>query len=203
MQHYFSSVPSPDQTKVEREVRLRGRQYRVFMSHGVFSSERVDKGTAVLLDKVPEITLAPGAVAVDLGCGWGPISLALAAEAPQATVWAVDVNPRARELTALNAETAGLKVNVASPDEALAAIEQPIDLLWSNPPIRIGKKELHDLLVTWISRLSEEGRAYLVVQKNLGADSLRSWMLDQGWGCEKIASSKGFRVFEVGRHPFS
>lgn len=196
-QHYFSSNPEAHDNRKERTVRLRGREYHVVTSQGVFSSDRVDKGTAVLLDKVPSPQLRDDAVAVDLGCGWGPISLALAAEAPQASIWAVDINPRARELTEINTHNAGFTVNVVSPEEALEAIKRPIDLLWSNPPIRIGKKELHELLTTWVSRLADDGHAYFVVQKNLGADSLQSWMRTRGWGCEKIASSKGFRVFEV------
>ncbi|MCW1069407.1 class I SAM-dependent methyltransferase, partial [Streptococcus anginosus] len=81
------------------------------------------------------------------------------------------------------------------PDAALERLgEKSIRLLWSNPPIRIGKAALHELLTTWLGRLSEDGEAYLVVQKNLGADSLASWLVNEGYQCEKIGSSKGFRV---------
>ena len=85
-------------------------------------------------------------------------------------------------------------------EEALkivAAQRVTFDVIWSNPPIRIGKKALHELLTTWLSLLSHDGVAYLVVQKNLGADSLTAWLCDQGFPSEKIASKKGYRIIEV------
>lgn len=195
-QHYFTESPEAKDVRSERTVTIQGHEFAVTTAQGVFSHDRLDKGTAVFLDKVPAPELAPGSVAVDLGCGWGPITLALASAAPDASVWAIDVNERSRELTALNASRHGLTIRAASPEDALSEIGT-IDLLWSNPPIRIGKNELHELLHTWIGRLSTTGVAYMVVQKNLGADSLATWMRAQGWTCEKIGSSKGFRILEV------
>ncbi|WP_182049202.1 class I SAM-dependent methyltransferase [Changpingibacter yushuensis] len=201
-EHYFSASPSSDEAPVLREVTLRGNPYSVVTQGGVFSHDRVDKGTAVLLSKVPDPLLAHRGIAVDVGCGWGPITLALAAAAPGAHVWGVDVNERARKLTAENLERAGLSGSVFSPEEAFAQLgDRKVDLIWSNPPVRIGKAELHSLLSTWLTVLSDDGVAYLVVQKNLGADSLQNWLHKQGFGCEKIGSAKGFRVFEATRHP--
>lgn len=201
-EHYFSQSPSSDEAAVERRVSLRGREYAVTTSGGVFSASHVDKGTAVLLRKAPEPDLRPGDLAIDLGCGWGPLTLALCEKAASADVWAVDVNERALELTRKNAARSGFSPKALAPDEALAALgDRKIQLIWSNPPVRIGKERLHELLATWIEKLSDDGAAYLVIQRNLGADSLRSWMLGQGWGCEKIGSAKGFRVFAVARTP--
>lgn len=201
-EHYFSQSPSSDEGAVERRVSLQGREYAVTTSGGVFSASHVDKGTAVLLRKAPEPDLRPGDLAIDLGCGWGPLTLALCEKAAGADVWAVDVNERALELTRKNAARSGFSPKALAPDEALAALgDRKIQLIWSNPPVRIGKERLHELLATWIEKLSDDGAAYLVIQRNLGADSLRSWMLGQGWGCEKIGSAKGFRVFAVTRTP--
>ncbi len=204
-EHYFSTSPASPDERITRKVTLRGIDYSVTTAHGVFSHDRVDKGTAVLLARVPEPVLEPGSLAVDLGCGWGPITLALAqvcARTPGVDVWGIDVNERARELTHANLSTAGLTGHVFSPEQALEALgERPIDLLWSNPPVRIGKAELHALLTTWLSRLARTGVAYLVVQRNLGADSLQSWLRSQGWVCDKLGSAKGFRVFEVTHLP--
>jgi len=201
-EHYFSQSPSSDEGAVERRVSLRGLEYAVTTSGGVFSASHVDKGTAVLLRKAPEPDLRPGDLAIDLGCGWGPLTLALCEKAAGADVWAVDVNERALELTRKNAARSGFSPKALAPDEALAALgDRKIQLIWSNPPVRIGKERLHELLATWIEKLSDDGAAYLVIQRNLGADSLRSWMLGQGWGCEKIGSAKGFRVFAVTRTP--
>ena len=77
--------------------------------------------------------------------------------------------------------------------------EMQFDEIWSNPPIRIGKPALHDLLLTWLPRLAADGRAVLVVGKNLGADSLQRWLVEQGYPCERLASAKGFRVLEARR----
>ncbi len=204
--HYFSANPSAAGSSVERHVHLRGNEYSVVMQNGVFSHERVDKGTAVLLDKVPDPELGAGSLAVDLGSGWGPITLSLAAAirksmgetAKDIDVWGVDVNERARELTTLNLRRAGLEGTVHSPEEAFAALgDRKVSLIWSNPPVRVGKEALHQLLISWLSVLATNGVAYLVVQKNLGADSLQKWLRDQGFSCEKLGSAKGFRVLEV------
>ena len=185
--HYFSEGPAGEAQVRERTVRLRDRQYGVVTSSGVFSADRLDRGTAVLLSRVPAPAVGEG-------------DLALAAEAPAADVWGVDVNARARDLTRENLRRAGLTASVLSPDEAFAALDgRRIRLIWSNPPVRIGKPALHALLDSWIERLADDGAAYLVVQRNLGADSLHRWMAERGWGCERVASSKGYRVLSVRR----
>lgn len=199
-EHYFSESPSAPGADIERTVHLRGREYSVLTHSGVFAHDKVDKGTAVLLDKVPEPVLSAGQLAVDIGCGWGPITLALAREAGAGEVWGVDVNERARDLTRKNLERSSLTGTVLSPAEAENALDgRGISLIWSNPPVRIGKEALHELLTTWLDRLAPEGIAYLVVQKNLGADSLQRWLQGQGYGCNKIASAKGYRIFAATR----
>ncbi len=216
--HYFSATPSASATTTERRVHLQGIEYTVVTQPGVFSHERVDKGTAVLLDKVPFPDVKPGQLAVDIGCGWGPITIALAAavrdslsesEAKQqddsiTEIWGVDVNERSCELTERNLQRAGLweapglASAVYTPDKAFAALgDRKVSLIWSNPPVRIGKEALHELLVSWLSVLTDDGVAYLVVQKNLGADSLQKWLHGQGFSCEKLASAKGFRILEA------
>ena len=202
--HYFSATPSASATTTERRVHLQGIEYTVMTQPGVFSHERVDKGTAVLLDKVPFPDVKPGQLAVDIGCGWGPITIALAAavrdslsesEAKQqddsiTEIWGVDVNERSCELTERNLQRAGLweapglASAVYTPDKAFAALgDRKVSLIWSNPPVRIGKEALHELLVSWLSVLTDDGVAYLVVQKNLGADSLQKWLHGQGFSC--------------------
>lgn len=201
--HYFSAQPQADEHPKTITVTLRDRQVNVQTQAGIFSPKGLDKGTAVLLDKVPFTDLPAGALAVDLGCGWGPISLALGFEYPQATVVGVDVNERSIALTKLNADSNELtNVTSAVADgfaEQLATQGRRINLLWSNPPIRIGKEALHALLLQWLPLLADDGVAYLVVQKNLGADSLAQWITAQGFPTTKIGSSKGFRVIEIRR----
>lgn len=163
---------------------------------GVFAADRVDPGTKLLLLDGPPPT--PGdRVLADVGCGYGPIACTLAARNPGAAVWAVDVNGRARDLCRANAERAGLG-NVTVADPASVPADLAIDRIWSNPPIRVGKEVLHGLMRTWLPRLAPGGVAHLVVQKNLGSDSLQRWVeAELAMPCTRIASSKGFRVLEV------
>jgi len=196
--HYFSA-DSPDLVDPgEIEVILRGRRVRVTTDRGVFSGDRLDPGTAVLLETVPE---PPSGTLLDLGCGWGPIAIALAQAAPGARVIGVDVNPRALTLTARNARVTGCAIEVADPDALLAAEpDLALDAIWSNPPIRIGKEPLHAMLRTWLPRLADDGVAYLVASKNLGGDSLQRWIHDDlDMEVERVASRKGFRVLRVTR----
>jgi 16S rRNA (guanine1207-N2)-methyltransferase len=164
---------------------------------GVFSAGRIDPGTKVLLAEAP----APPASGhlLDLGCGYGPIALTLAARARAATVWAVDVNPRARDLTRANAAAAGLaNVRTVPPDDVPADVR--FAAIWSNPPVRVGKAALHDLLDRWLARLDDAGHALLVVQKHLGADSLHRWLRERGWVVDRRASRMAYRVLDVRAH---
>ena len=193
--HYFTAQPASDDERRTRTVHLAGRELEVEVASGVFSPAGVDKGTAVLLSEVP--APPPSGNLLDLGCGWGPITISLALAAPHATVWAVDVNERALDLVRRNAERLGLdNVRAALPDDV--PDDLAFDLCWSNPPIRVGKQALHDLLTRWLPRLADDAEAWLVVQKNLGSDSLARWITDTlGLPVAREASSKGFRVLRV------
>ncbi|MGW9114120.1 class I SAM-dependent methyltransferase [Microbacterium sp. NPDC055683] len=198
--HYFSANPSAPEQLRRIRVSLADRDVEVTTAGGVFSPGHVDAGTAVLLAHAP--APPPGGDFLDLGCGWGPLSLALAMQSPRARVWAVDVNERALDLVRRNAEELGLdNVVAARPHEV------PDDVafrtLWSNPPIRVGKAVLHELMETWLPRLAPRSDAYLVVQRNLGSDSLHRWLestLEPDFSVHRHATSKGFRLLKVRRH---
>jgi 16S rRNA (guanine1207-N2)-methyltransferase len=197
-EHYFSAEPSAPAQRGEIEFSVAGRDYRLAVASGVFSAGRLDQGTAVLLRKGDLPTAATAGVFLDLGCGYGPIAAVLATESPQATVWAVDVNSRARELTAANAETLGLpNLRVAGPDDVPGDVV--FDQIWSNPPTHVGKAELHALMERWLPRLAPGGVAWLVINRHLGGDSLHGWLVELGWQVERMASQKGFRVLRVCR----
>jgi 16S rRNA G1207 methylase RsmC len=193
--HFFSAEPQSADVRRTVEARIWGREYTFTTATGVFSRDRLDIGTSVLLRQVdPPRT---GGTFLDLGCGYGPIACALAVEAPAATVWAVDVNNRALELTQLNAQATGVaeRVRAALPDDIPEELR--FDQIWSNPAIHIGKAELHKMLLHWLGRLAPGGVAWFVVGKNLGGDSLQRWMTDQGYPCERVGSAKGFRVLRA------
>lgn len=193
MSHYFTTPEGP-QRRHTAEMEIWGHELTMATARGTFSADGLDLGTQVLLRSA---TPDPGSRHVlDLGCGWGPIAVGLGLALPCARVDAVDTNELALELTRENAAAHGLGDRVrATTGDAVSVPADGYDEIWSNPPIRIGKPALHALLTTWLPRLSDTGRAHLVVGKHLGADSLQRWLNDQGFATSRIASAKGFRVF--------
>ncbi|MDR0783786.1 MAG: methyltransferase [Propionibacteriaceae bacterium] len=198
MSHYFET-PTTAEKRHEVFATIWGQDYRFLSAAGVFSATRLDPGTAVLFREAAP-PLDRTARFLDLGCGFGPIAVALATECPQARVDAVDVNERALALTRVNAlrHEVGDQVHPFFPQTADEGVTY--DEIWSNPPIRIGKPALHELLTTWLNRLSPTGKATMVVSKNLGADSLQAWLAQKGYPVARIGSAKGFRVLEVSAH---
>jgi len=196
-EHYFSAQPSGEFRSTEIAVRLSHGDYTVETAGSIFSPDHIDAGTEQLLYSAP--TPPPSGNFLDLGCGWGPIALTLGLEAPGASIYAVDVNERALELTRRNAARLGLSnITVGLPDSVDSSIT--FDLIWSNPPIRVGKSELHEIMTTWLPRMSVNGEAYLVVAKHLGADSFEKWLGTQFEGTHTVTredTRKGFRIIKV------
>ena len=197
--HYFTATPDTPFRKGEIEFNVAGRDYRLAVASGVFSAGRLDPGTAVLLRKAGLPHAGTAGTLLDVGCGYGPIACVLASEAPATTVYAIDVNSRARELATENAERLGLadRLLVRDPDEVPADVT--FAEIWSNPPTHIGKAGLHALLERWLPRLAPGGTAWLVINRHLGGDSLHAWLVAGGWTVERMASQKGFRVLRVTR----
>lgn len=204
-EHYFSPHKDTDTNDLGKlrdvHVAYRGQDLNLVAGDKVFSASEVDLGTEQLLHKAPPLPHA--GTFLDVGCGWGPVALTMAAESPAATVWAVDVNERALALTRINAHRARLdNLRILEAAVALEEARQSgtrFDVIWSNPPIRIGKTSLQSLLLEWLDLLAEQGVAYLVVNRHLGADSLAKWLGDQGFVVSRLASRKGFRILEVSR----
>lgn len=198
MEQYFTDQPAASAgERTQIEVTLAGKKLRLEGAEGVFSARHLDKATAVLLAEAP---IPPGTgTFLDLGCGWGPLAISLGLFSPDSQVLAVDVSERARDLTRTNAQRAGVCLQVGSPEEILTAAKAAggIDLIWSNPPVRIGKKPLQDLLLTWLPLLKSDGEAILVMGKNLGADSMQKWLCAQGYPTRRLASKKGFRLLAL------
>lgn len=211
-QHYFDSDPDAASRPSTADLVLPDVHLRLRTDRGVFSPDKVDLGTRVLLESVP--APPPEGTLLDVGCGYGPIALTLAHRAPNARVLGVDVNSRAVSLARGNAAEHGMdhaRFAVITPEGDLAPeqgegagtplgaddLQGPFDVIWSNPPIRVGKDVLHGLLLTWLSRLTPDGVAHLVVQRHLGSDSLQKWLEAQGHPTERLTSRAGFRVLTV------
>ena len=202
-EHYFSPLPQAPHRRGQVRVILPDVYLELATDAGVFSPGRLDPGTRLLLEASPPPP-ASGDL-LDLGCGYGPVACVLAKRSPDATVWAVDVNERALELCARNARAAGLE-NVRCVPPGDVPLPARFAAIWSNPPVRIGKDALHALLGHWLARLgpggsgspaASGGSAYLVVGRNLGADSLHRWLAGQGWPVTRLAARSGYRLLQV------
>ena len=192
--HYFDEEPTTDSSPRVVQLLLPDLQLALTTDRGVFGYDRIDAGTKLLLLRAP--APAPTGNLLDIGSGTGAIALTMARRCPAATVWAVDVNERARDLCRSNAERNGLtNVNVCSPDDVPADVT--FDTIWSNPAIRIGKPARHTMLLRWLSRLSPAGEVVLVVHKHLGSDSLQAWLSGQGYPTTRLASSSGYRILHA------
>lgn len=194
-QHYFEPEPSVASDRREVRLVLPDMTLDLLTDRGVFARDEIDPGSKLLLLEAPEP--ATTGDLLDLGCGYGTLALPMALRAgPDATVWAVDVNRRAVELCAANAERNGIE-NV----RAVEAVPDGVRFatIWSNPPIRIGKPALHDLLRGALPRLDDGGEAVLVVHKHLGSDSLAAWLEQEGWAVDRLRSRMGYRILSVQR----
>ena len=195
-EHYFSADPSVAFERIPVEADVWGTTLHLTSGSGVFAKGRLDIGTSILFRE----TEPPSAGRIlDLGCGYGMIGLAIARLVPGAVVTGVDVNERAVLLANENAAALGVAARYRAVTPDAADPEEAFDEIWSNPPIRIGKDALHELLLTWLPRLRPGGRAVMVVGKNLGADSLQRWLGEQGYPTTRLGSAKGFRVLETRR----
>ena len=179
-----------------REVILEIGQVRLELVtlEGVFSSKRVDSGSLTLLRNLPALP-STGRV-LDLGCGYGAVGLAIAAQSPGLTIWATDEDDLALALCRLNASRLGLtNVRVARPDAVPADVK--FDAICSNPPLHVRRDDLVSTLVWWLMRLRPDGAGYLVVHQKMGAESLAAKLNDRGHVTERIGSSSGYLVFRV------
>ncbi len=194
--HYFDSNPSSNHDERIVSVSLPDLVFDLRTDSGVFSRRHLDPGTKILLQEAPP--LPESGNLLDLGCGAGPIALTMALRRPGCRIWAVDVNERARQLTAANARRLDLiNVDVVAPDSVPGDLR--FDVIWSNPPIKIGKAALHAMLTTWLGTLVDGGHAILVVHKNLGSDSLAAWLEKEQWRVQRLTSRQGYRLLRVER----
>jgi 16S rRNA (guanine1207-N2)-methyltransferase len=202
--HYFDAQPGAAHRPGLIRVVLPDVYLELATDSGVFSPGRLDPGTRFLLESAPFPAATATGDLLDLGCGYGPVACTLARRVPGATVWAVDVNERALDLCKRNADAAGLE-NVRCVVPSAPDIPQQFAGIWSNPPVRIGKTAMHEMLLSWLDRLAPGAAAHLVMGRNLGADSLHSWLTERGWSVARAGSRSGYRLLtiESSSHPSS
>jgi 16S rRNA (guanine1207-N2)-methyltransferase len=195
---YFDENPKVESKPETFTKEINGVSYEFKSDRGVFSKGSLDKASEILISKFFEnYTKTPKSI-VDVGCGYGPIICAVAEKFSDARLLGVDTNKRARDLCSFNYKKniGDSRLQVLSPNEI--STETRYDLIISNPPIRIGKKLLYELLELWAKRLTPDGEMWLVMAKHLGSDSCAVFLETScGLKVERVASKKGFRILKA------
>lgn len=197
MGQYFDYNPNLKSNIKEVKYDLLGNKLTFNTNNGVFSKDRVDFGTNVLLNSLPDLSDAK--YILDMGCGYGIIGLSLAKGYPNITVDLVDVNLSCIELSGENAKRNHIN-NVKFYESNIYDyyeknhLEYRYDVIISNPPIRAGKKVVHDIALEAFDLLSDNGRVFFVIQKKQGAESLFKAMKEKYGNAEIINKQKGYFI---------
>ena len=189
MTHYYSE--NQDETKSNEtlvEATFCDRTFSFLSDHGVFSKGRIDLGTKTFLEN---IEVKPGAKVLDLGCGYGPIGITVAA-CKHADVTMSDVNERAIDLAERNADANGVNVKIVK-SYGLDTIKDFFDVIVTNPPIRIGKPRLYAMYKDVYESLNDGGIFWLVIRKKQGAQSAAKY-LETMFNVNTVEKHKGYHV---------
>jgi len=196
-EHYFSAQPQAARRPRTVTVALRGREYVFVTDAGVFSRGRVDKGTRLLIEHLPLPAAGP---VLDLGCGYGPVGVVVAAESPAARVLMVDVNERAVALARENLARNGIgNASAVVGDGFGPAAGRKFSLIVSNPPIRAGKRVVYRWVEEAYRHLEPGGRLLMVARTSQGARSLAQHMAAVFGNVREVAKGGGYRVLEAVR----
>ncbi len=194
MSHYFMNDDSiKSEEKVTKAV-IQGQLFTFWTDYNVFSKSGLDFGTRTLLESI-DIDSLKGKI-LDFGCGYGPIGIFLAKKGLQVDM--VDVNLRALHLTRKNAEANGVNVSVFESD-IYSNVQEKYDFIITNPPIRVGKKILYEILIGAREHLKKDGTLIFVIHKDQGAKSVVKDM-SEFYQVEVLTKNKGFYVIACKLH---
>lgn len=196
--HYYSPSPRAKHDPGEVTLKVAGRVLTLRTDSGVFSKERVDRGTRLLVEAMERgsVPLPHRGALLDLGCGYGPLGLAMAVLRPEADVFMVDVNERAADLARANAERHGLsRVHVVQGAGLAPLWGMAFHAVVSNPPLRTGKKNVHALLEEAFAALVPGGVLAVVIRTQQGARSLERFLQGLAGRVEEAEKGGGFRVY--------
>lgn len=194
--HYYTNTPSAKRQLDKWQYQLRNKTFTFYTDNGVFSKKTVDFGSRLLIESLNFEELVSGNI-LDVGCGYGPIGLAVAKENPNRTIEMIDVNLRAIELAAKNAienQLFNSNIHESSVYEQVAG--ENFALIISNPPIRAGKNIVHDILEGAYRRLALGGKLVIVIQKKQGAPSAQKKMEEIFGNAEVVKKNKGYFIVE-------
>lgn len=193
--HYYSVDPASAHDRHTFDATLRGIPFRFVTDTSVFSKERVDFGSQTLIDTADPAVWPAGAI-LDLGCGYGPIGLTMAALAPRREVDMTDVNERALGLAVENAAANHIHNVHIFPSSVYDAIDGRYAAILTNPPIRAGKDVVNAILTGAADHLVEGGHLLVVIQKKQGAPSAKKRMTAAFGNCTVLKHNKGYQILD-------
>lgn len=193
MGHYFENDADLKSDKRKTKIRIRNLEYTFYTDSGVFAKKGLDLGTHILLDAIP-LEKWSGNI-LDLGCGYGPIGICIKKERPSVMVDMTDVNERALSLALENAKSNNVNVNVFE-SNGYEKIDKKYDVIVSNPPIRVGKEILYQLLFGAKEHLKDLGELWIVIHKDQGAKSTAK-ALEKEYEVEIKNKSRGFFIIRA------
>lgn len=189
MAHYFENDDSLKSEELMKEVIIGGKRYQFITDNGVFSKKGLDFGTRTLLENL-DLSKISGNV-LDMGCGYGPIGIYVA-DNTDASVHMVDVNNRSLNLAIKNANLNKVNVNIYE-SNAYENIHKKFNYIISNPPIRVGKKILYQILFDAKKYLNKNGELWIVIHKDQGAKSVMK-DLEKEYVVTLVTKNKGFYI---------
>lgn len=192
MEHYYSKTPTVSHDESKISYKLRDIELEFITDAGVFSKKRVDFGSDLLINSIPEIT---GEI-LDIGCGYGAIGISLSSLFPSAKVTMIDINERAVDLTNRNIKLNSIKNAQVLQSDGFENITGSFDVIVSNPPIRTGKKVIYPIFEQSINYLNNNGSIYLVIQKKQGANSALDKLESIYGNCEVINKDAGYWILK-------
>lgn len=194
--HYFTSKPNVEKNEKEIKTTLRGHALTFITDAGVFSKDRVDFGSQVMIEAIDD-SVFPNNRVLDVGCGYGPVGLSLAKANSALKVDMIDVNERALELAKKNAalnEVKGVSIFLSSVYEQVS--KTTYGAIISNPPIRAGKQTVHQIITEAKDHLDGNGVIIIVIQRKQGAPSAQKVMEETYGNVTRIGLDKGYWVLQ-------
>lgn len=196
MNHYYSKNPVSKSERMEWDASILGKTLQFVTDSGVFSKNRIDTGSQVLIETAAKSEFPVGDF-LDIGCGYGPVGLFLSKQFPERSIDMVDVNARALELAKENSELNAIENVLIYESDLYSNVEgKKYAAIFSNPPIRAGKKVVHKILEEAVDYLVEDGVLQVVIQKKQGAPSAQKKMKAVFGNVERIALDKGYWILE-------
>lgn len=189
MEHYYTSDPSAEHQYREITMTVKDRSWTFTTDSGVFSRDEADFGTRLLVSSLPPLS---GRL-LDLGCGWGALSIPLVLMNTGLRAVAVDVNRRALELCRRNAARLAAETEIFESD-GFSEVQGSFDVIVTNPPIRAGKSVYYPWFDEAFTRLNQSGLFACVVQRKQGAPSVKARLTEIFGNCEVLAKDAGYWI---------